>query len=69
MRYYSTNKDKLCGRTTRMENKEITLQQIINALFGMDKDDDDFEYENSIEKHKEQHDADMNNYFDNFNEK
>ena len=68
MRYYSTNKDRLCGRTTRMENKEKTLQELINILFGNDIEDD-FEYENSIEKHKEQHDADMNNYFDNFNEK
>lgn len=68
MRYYSTNKDKLCGRTTLMENKEKTLQELINILFGNDIEDD-FEYENSIEKHKEQHDADMNNYFDNFNEK
>ena len=68
MRYYSTNKDKLCGRPTRMENKEKTLQELINILFGNDIEDD-FEYENSIEKHKEQHDADMNNYFDNFNEK
>jgi len=68
MRYYSTNKDKLCGRTILMENKEKTLQELINILFGNDIEDD-FEYENSIEKHKEQHDADMNNYFDNFNEK
>ena len=68
MRYYSTNKDRLCGRTILMENKEKTLQELINILFGNDIEDD-FEYENSIEKHKEQHDADMNNYFDNFNEK
>jgi len=68
MRYYSTNKDKLCGRTILMENKEKTLQELINILFGTDIEDD-FDYENSIEKHKEQHDADMNNYFDNFNEK
>lgn len=69
MRYYSTNKDKQCGRTILMENKEKTLQELINILFGMDKDEDDFEYENSIEKHKEQQDTDMNNYFDKINEK
>jgi hypothetical protein len=51
-----------------MEDREKTLQELINILFGTDIEDD-FEYENSIEKHKEQHDADMNNYFDNFNEK
>jgi len=68
MSFYLTNKDKLCGRTILMENKEKTLQELINILFGNDIEDD-FEYENSIEKHKEQHDADMNNYFDNFNEK
>ena len=68
MSFYLTNKDKLCGRTILMENKEKTLQELINILFGNDIEDD-FEYENSLEKHKEQHDADMNNYFDNFNEK
>lgn len=68
MRFYSTNKDKQCGRTILMENKEKTLQEIINILFGSDTEDD-FDYENSVERNNEKHDRDMNNYFDNFNER
>lgn len=52
-----------------MENKEKELQQIINALFGMDNDEDDFEYENLMERNSQGEDRDMNNYFDNFNER
>ncbi len=68
MSFYLTNKDRLCGRTILMEDREKTLQELINILFGNDIEDD-FDYENYVERNNEKHDRDMNNYFDNFNER
>lgn len=68
MSFYLTNKDRLCGRTIHMEDREKTLQELINILFNSDIEDD-FDYENSVERNNEKHDRDMNNYFDNSNER
>jgi hypothetical protein len=51
-----------------MEDREKTLQELINILFNSDIEDD-FDYENSVERNNEKHDRDMNNYFDNSNER
>jgi hypothetical protein len=51
-----------------MEDREKTLQELINILFNSDIEDD-FDYENYVERNNEKHDRDMNNYFDNSNER